>query len=578
MNGMRGVLLAVAAVACMLVGASRAEGAQFLTDPSFAGTNASTLANPFWTGTDSRPGGRNTPICNSLCGVGYPKRHDGDEFLWFGGWGSGSGSGIEQHTETIQQTVQTPAVTGAVLGFYLYPEAYAMQPAALVVKFDGVTVFTLDGTNQAALRAQAVAANAYLPMTFPVGDLTAGPHTVRFEYEGTHNPNPTGNPGCLSGGVCPTNWWVDEITLTGTPVGVPPAPTLTATNPTSEQGAGANNLHPKIIGSAQAGTTVKLYGNATCTGDVLGTGPGGAMANPGIEATVAHNTTTTFYATAENENGVSPCSPTSVTYYEFSVPSAPLINGFPPAGLNNNHPMIKGAAAPNSTVKVYKGGSCTIEANLVATGTSDDLQGAGIPVHVLNNTTTTFRAQVTNDGGTSPCSSQVTYKEVTPKPSMPAFFKSTPASPATSNTPRLHGDFTDNSAWEDAPGSVRIYTTSDCTGSVAGSGTAEQFVDPGIAVTVADGTTTSFYANLEQPLTNEKWAGVSPCTAVPIVYTDSSTPTTPPPPPGPDPFVPPVITPPDNFALLASALKKCKKKKGKKAEKKCKKKAKQQYS
>jgi hypothetical protein len=564
-KGIRGLLLAAVAVFCLFAGAARADAAQFLTDPSFEATNSTNRVNPFWSQTAERPG-KDTVLCDAGCySAGYPPKKSGLWMAWFGAWGQG-GEGIQSNASTLSQTITTPAVTGAELHLWFYKESFSQPSSAIEFKVDGNVLLRIDGTNQASYPNN----QQYNEIVLPVGDLTAGSHTVLIDYTEMHDPFADNTE--IPPFAWPTNWWIDDVTLTGTPVGMPPVPTVTATNPVTASGSGANNQHPKVLGSAQAGSTVKLYGNPTCTGDVLGSGPGGAMASPGIEATVPHNSTTTFYATAENENGVSACSATNVTYYEYSVPGQPLLNGYPPAGTNNNHPMIKGAAAADSTVKIYKGGSCTVEANLVATGTSAQLGGAGIQVDVLNNTTTTFRAQVENDGGISPCSNTVTYKEVTPQPSMPTFFATVPVSPSTSNTPKLRGDYVDDSAWG---GTVRIYTTANCTGTVAGTGTAEEFVDPGIGVTVADGTTTSFYASVEQPLTLEGWAGVSPCTAVPAVYTDSSAAAPPPAPPAP--IVPPVITPPDNSALLAKALKKCKKKKGSKKKKKCKKKARKAF-
>ena len=90
----------------------------------------------------------------------------------------------------------------------------------------------------------------------------------------------------------------------------PAAPTLTRTNPASP----SDNPSPFIIGTATSGTTVKLYTNATCTGSPVVTGTAAALASPGLQVTVAEETTTSFYATASDSLGnTSECS-TAISY------------------------------------------------------------------------------------------------------------------------------------------------------------------------------------------------------------------------------------------------------------------------
>lgn len=72
---------------------------------------------------------------------------------------------------------------------------------------------------------------------------------------------------------------------------------------------------PLVIGGAQAGSTVQLYGNATCTGALLGSGTATADGTFSIGVTVPAGTTTTFYARATDATlGVSPCSATGFPY------------------------------------------------------------------------------------------------------------------------------------------------------------------------------------------------------------------------------------------------------------------------
>src|SRR5207237_6656252 len=97
-----------------------------------------------------------------------------------------------------------------------------------------------------------------------------------------------------------------------------PPPPLSAT-PASP----ANNNSPAISGSAEAGSTVKLYTNASCTSAVAASGTAAAFAS-GLSVAVADNSSTTFYATATDAAGnVSVCS-SRIAYAEDSAaPAAP---------------------------------------------------------------------------------------------------------------------------------------------------------------------------------------------------------------------------------------------------------------
>ena len=74
-------------------------------------------------------------------------------------------------------------------------------------------------------------------------------------------------------------------------------------------------------------------------------------------------------------------------------------------------------------------------------------------------------------------------------PSAPALTASIPASPSSSITPSIVGS-------ADRGSSVSLYTDSSCTGAVVASGTGTTLSAPGLAVSVAAGSTTTFYASL----------------------------------------------------------------------------------
>jgi hypothetical protein len=88
-------------------------------------------------------------------------------------------------------------------------------------------------------------------------------------------------------------------------------PILNSTSPASPN----PSTTPSILGEAEAGTTVRLYTNSSCTGSPAATGSAASLASPGLSVTVTKKSTTNFYATATNsEAETSPCSTSFITY------------------------------------------------------------------------------------------------------------------------------------------------------------------------------------------------------------------------------------------------------------------------
>jgi Tol biopolymer transport system component len=75
-------------------------------------------------------------------------------------------------------------------------------------------------------------------------------------------------------------------------------------------------------------------------------------------------------------------------------------------------------------------------------------------------------------------------------PAPPLLKGTTPASPAASTKPKIFGQ-------AKAGSSIKLYTTSNCSGEPVAIGTAAQLAEPGIGVTVAAGQTTKFWATAE---------------------------------------------------------------------------------
>ena len=96
----------------------------------------------------------------------------------------------------------------------------------------------------------------------------------------------------------------------------PAAPRINDTDPNSP----ANDNLPEVKGQAEAGSTVRLYKTAGCTGAMLASGPAAQFRAPGITASVASNTITLFRARAVDAAGnLSPCW-SSFNYVEDSIP------------------------------------------------------------------------------------------------------------------------------------------------------------------------------------------------------------------------------------------------------------------
>jgi large repetitive protein len=102
----------------------------------------------------------------------------------------------------------------------------------------------------------------------------------------------------------------------------PNKPVITASVPKSP----ANNNDPKLRGVAEAGSTVRIYTTADCSGIAVKAGPASTFASPGLSVHVANNSITTFHATATDAaHNRSACS-NGFTYKEDSTPPVTTID------------------------------------------------------------------------------------------------------------------------------------------------------------------------------------------------------------------------------------------------------------
>jgi hypothetical protein len=200
------------------------------------------------------------------------------------------------------------------------------------------------------------------------------------------------------------------------------------------------------------------------------------------------------------------------------VPNVPTVSGSTPgSGSNDNSPRITGNAEAGTGVNLYDNATCS--GAPVATGTAAQFAAPGIAVSVADNSTTAFRATSSDVVGSSACSStSVTYVENS-IPAVPSLTGTTPASGSNDNSPKVVGTAV-------AGSTVNIYDNGGCTGSPVATGTAADLASPGIAVSVADNSTTTFRA------TATDVGGTSPCSSSSVTYTEVTNTPAPPATPG----------------------------------------------
>jgi hypothetical protein len=194
----------------------------------------------------------------------------------------------------------------------------------------------------------------------------------------------------------------------------------------SSPGSPGDSGTPLIFGSTEQNSSVTMYADSTCTNSIS-TDAGSVFVSPGLNGGGPYtpNTATSFTVQAIYGGAFSSCS-TPFTYQRR--PALPTLTSTNPAsGGDNNALKVIGTATASSTVNIYKQAGCT--GALAGTGIGADLAGTGIAVSVPDNSTTTFYAQATGVGGTSDCSTGLSYTEVTPAPPSP------PANPTPTPTP-----------------------------------------------------------------------------------------------------------------------------------------------
>lgn len=177
-------------------------------------------------------------------------------------------------------------------------------------------------------------------------------------------------------------------------------PTVTGTLPLSP----AREQRPRIVGTAPAGSTVRIYRAADCTDPPLVSGSAQEFAGSGLEVLLATDWRTTLYLDAELAGEVSPCA-VGVTYTNDSSAPAPpdLGETNPPSPSSVRTPHVLGFAERGSTVRIYATPDCT--GTPLATGTAEAFARPGLAVTVPADRRTGLRGTATDaPGNRSACS------------------------------------------------------------------------------------------------------------------------------------------------------------------------------
>ncbi len=305
-------------------------------------------------------------------------------------------------------------------------------------------------------------------------DVTAGANTTTRWY--ANATDAAGNPSTCSAAIAYTH---DDI--------APAPPSLVGTDPAPP----SNDLTPIVSGTAEGGATLRFFGNASCTGTLLGQGNAAAGGAVAIEVSVGADQTTTIHATATDAAGnTSECSAELPYLNDSTAPAAPVWVGSEPASPNNTSttPTLSGAAEAGTTVRLYVGTPCSGAIAQTTTAAADGTFSFDVTVGA--NTVTVFHAAAVDAvGNASACTSPaLTYTHDTTAPGRPTITGSTPASPSPDATPDLRGT-------AEANATVRVYTTSNCSGQpVATTSAGANGNWSAAGVTVGTNTTTTLYA------------------------------------------------------------------------------------
>lgn len=111
----------------------------------------------------------------------------------------------------------------------------------------------------------------------------------------------------------PGGIWLEQAS----DVAPPAAPQLTNTDPASPGSSGT----PRIRGTAEAKSTVRVYAGASCAGTPVATGSAAELGSPGLSVKVEEGVTAAFSATATDAAGNGSACSASISYTHVKAPT-----------------------------------------------------------------------------------------------------------------------------------------------------------------------------------------------------------------------------------------------------------------
>ncbi len=170
---------------------------------------------------------------------------------------------------------------------------------------------------------------------------------------------------------------------------------------------------PTVGGTAEAGSTVRVYDGVTLVGTTTADGSGNWSLDTSVLSAASHTITATATDAAGN---LSPASGSKTIVVDTTAPNAPTITtpATSPYYTNDTTPAVGGTAEANSTVNVYDG------VTLVGTTTADGSGNWSLSTSVLSETSHTITATATDAAGNiSPASTSKTIIVDTTAPAAP---------------------------------------------------------------------------------------------------------------------------------------------------------------
>lgn len=256
----------------------------------------------------------------------------------------------------------------------------------------------LQGTSMAAPQVSGTAALMF--SLAPLASVT----TVRNALLSSVDPVPSLAGKTVSGGRLDAKKALDKLDTTP-----PGPPLLSGTSPPNPN----ESATPRILGTSEAKSTVKIYAGAGCTGSPVAEGTASQLESPGITVTVGHGAEVEFSAKATDQAlNVSTCS-APIPYRQeddLIAPAAPKLTTVPASPSASAAPRIFGSAEAGSTVAIYASAGCL--GPPLITVAAAVLTSPGVAVTVPASTTMTYSGTATDAAAkpnVSDCSEPVSY-------------------------------------------------------------------------------------------------------------------------------------------------------------------------